>query len=321
MRGKIHLYIAILACIAIIAGTLKIANAQDINSLEPDASITTDSPEVVIIKTPSKQEIERPSAEGIVIIPMPPYLDSSNLTPEFVFNLKAGQLKNATRLGLLPEARELKFFTTPRSAQEDLELYSFTIFLHQRAIKEGKDVNFYIEEVKAGRIPIARLKKDVELCGIGFEIYPDSGLCSQFKDHQETEQHYYHCSLENRTLKAELIKVTKPAEPACNDLGWSRGSKWKAKSDTRPDQGVILLETKYCDGQGGSLVSNMRVEDSLGGIVSRPSFDICNKSNGGRMHQRFAPSGAKMSGPVFVRYSFNGVDECRRVADPARDYE
>lgn len=296
------------------------AMAQDINNLEPNSSISTDSPDVVVIKTPTEQEAESPSM-NVYVKPQPPYISPDSLSPEFVANLIAGQLKNAVARGILPADIEIKRFTGKRSAQEDLEFYALSIMLHQRAIKEGRDVNYYLDQVSAGKIPVARLKRDIEVCNLGFEIYPNSGICSQFKDHQETEQHYYHCQLENTILKAELIKVTKPAEPACDDKGWSRGNKWKPQSDTRPNQGVILLDTSYCDGQGNSLVSNIRIEDSLGGIVSRPSFDICNKSNGGRSHHRFAPSGTKMSGPLFVRYQRNGVEECRRVADPSREYE
>lgn len=163
------------------------SQAQDINDLIPNDSITTDSPEVVIIKTPTKQQAETPSTD-VVVIPQPPYFDYNNLSPEFVRNLKAGQLKNATRLGLLPEARELKFFTTPRSAQEDLELYSFTLTLHQRAIAAGLDVNHYIEGVKSGIYSLSRLKRDVEVCGTGFEFWPNSRMCNQYATHEICEQ-------------------------------------------------------------------------------------------------------------------------------------
>lgn len=310
----LYAYIALL--VVFIAFVISDANAQDINDLIPNNSISTESPEIVVVKTPTEQEAESPSM-NVYVKPQPPYISPDSLSPEFVANLIAGQLKNAVARGILPANIEIKRFTGKRSAQEDLEFYALSIMLHQRAIKEGRDVNYYLDQVKAKKIPLARLKRDIDLCGLGFEIYPDSNICSEFKDHQETEQHYYHCKKENRILKAELIKVTKPVEPACNDKGWSNGNLWKPQSDTRPNQGVIILDTSYCDGQGNSLVSNIRIEDSLGGIVSRPSFDICNSSNGGRNHYRFAPSGDKMEGPVFVRYERNGVEECRRVGNPA----
>ena len=164
-----------------------ILQAQDINSLEPDSSISTESPETVIIKTPTKAEAGAPSTH-VYVKPQPPYLTPGEFSPEFVANLIAGQLKTAIAKGLLPPSTELKRLVSKRSAQEDLELYSLSIMAHQRAIKEGKDVNFYLDEIKAGRYSLARLKRDVEVCGTGFEFWPNSKMCNQYPTHEICEQ-------------------------------------------------------------------------------------------------------------------------------------
>lgn len=294
------------------------ASAQDINSLTPDSLISTESPDVVVIKTPTKQQAETPSTD-IVIIPQTPYLDYNNLSPEFVRNLKAGQLKNATRLGLLPEARELKFFTTPRSAQEDLELYSFTIFLHQRAIKEGKDVNFYIQEVKEGRIPIARLKRDVEVCGTGFEIYPNTGICNEFATHQETEQHYYHSklsvyqlSLRNQELEAKC-GYGAPTAKVCIDQGsikdGSGGFLWKAEADpkARCKGGTTILLSK-----DQVSITEIELLDANQNPILKPVYYGLLADGRPRFCAEGRP-GSSFSGPLLVKYGQN----CKTVSNPA----
>lgn len=314
-------FVIFLYCLCLIIVTICLiidAQAQDINSLEPDSSISTDSPDVVIIKTPTKAEAERPST-NIVVIPQTPYLDYNNFSPEFVFNLKAGQLKNATRLGLLPEARELKFFTTPRSAQEDLELYSFTIFLHQRAIKEGRDVNFYIEEVKAGRIPIARLKKDVEVCGTGFEIYPDSGLCNEFSDLMTSEQHGYHRKLHNFQLSVRNQELEAkcgygaPTAKLCVDQGSIKdgpnGFLWKAEADpkARCKNGTTILLAK-----DQASITEIELLDVNQNVIFKPSYFGFLADGRPRFCAEGRP-GSSFKGPLLVKYGQN----CKTVSNPA----
>ena len=173
--------------ILLLAFPIYTLQAQDTNSLEPNSSISTESADTVIIKTPTKQQAETPSI-SIYVKPQPPYISPDSFSPEFVANLIAGQLKNAVRLGLIPPNVRLKRLVSKRSAQEDLEFYSLSIMAHQRAIKEGKDVNFYIDEIKAGRYSIERLKRDVEVCGTGFEFWPNSRMCNQYATHEICEQ-------------------------------------------------------------------------------------------------------------------------------------
>lgn len=174
--------------ILLLAFPIYTLQAQDINSLEPNSSISTESPDVVVIKTPNiGQTLESVNPEiWPVAKPMGPLLDINS--PEFQAERKKTLLKIMLDRGLLPRGIELKFIPSARSAQEDLEYYSLCLFAHQRAIKEGKDVNFYLDEIKAGRYSIARLKRDVEVCGTGFEFWPNSRMCNQYATHEICEQ-------------------------------------------------------------------------------------------------------------------------------------
>jgi hypothetical protein len=219
------------------------------------------------------------------------------------------------------------------SASNYLEMihYKMIAALVIRASREGKPQNHYVDiftaawarEQVENKAKALQVIKEVVPCPNGFEIYPNTKICNEFATHQLTEENYYHAKLSvyqlskrNQELEAKCGYGV-PTEKACNDLGWSNGNIWKPDSATRPNQGVVLLQTKYCDGQGGPAISNFRIEDALGGQVANASFDICNKANGGRLHYRFSPEGKKLTGPVYVRYVFNGVEECRKVTNPA----
>lgn len=172
---------------------------------------STDSIEVVVLKSPEMHEvgsvfsgssgIETPSMD-VPIQPMPPYMIPGEFSAEKVANLKAAQLANMVKKGLIAPGVEMKMLRSGRSASEDLRFYSLSLTLHQRAIKEGKKGDYYIELLKEGKTIVefdfqARsledLQKDVELCGTGFRIYPNdpnSRLCSSFASQAEAETHY-----------------------------------------------------------------------------------------------------------------------------------
>ena len=143
-------------------------------------------------------------------------------------------------------------------------------------------------------------------------------FCNMFPTYEAAAIDHWHCNEYLRQLKDLYEKETIVFEKECSDKGWSNGNIWKPKSDTRKGEGVVLLEKRYCDGKGGPAISNFRIEDALGAKVADSYFNICNSSNGGRLHERFKPDGASLSGPVFVRYDFNGVEECRKVPDPSK---
>lgn len=188
----------------------------------------------------------------------------------------------------------------------------------KRAIREGKEAMYYVNKARASEEDQRALVKSS--ARLAFEIYPDSNLFSQFSDHLTCEQHYYHCQLENSILKAEVIKlnniIASMKRSSCDDLGWGNGNVYKPTSDGYKGQGVIVMEARYCNGQGGPSVSDFRMEDSLGNEVANPYFRECNGDNQGRLHVGFSPEGKNISGPVFVRYNYKGVEECRKVSNP-----
>lgn len=258
----------------------------------------------------------------------PPSIDKNNLTPEQMEKLKAGQIKNMIKKGYIKDASELPFLDPARKSknESEMDLYTTAIRLHDRAIREGKLPGFYVNLVN--ELPFSsnerrQILRDAEICGSGFEIYPDSQLCSKFDTHIESEQNYYHCGLNNYQLalrNGELEAICgygAPTEKPCNDLGWSSVNIWKPKADNRGNEAVVILDRKYCNGSGQSLVSNFRVEDALGGQSASVYFRECDDGNGGRLHMGIKPQGSNIDGPIFVRYTFNGVEECRRVANPA----
>lgn len=176
----------------------------------------TESLEVVVIKAPEMHEvgsvfsgssgIETPSMD-VPIQPMPPYMIPGQFSPEKVASLKKAQMAYMVRLGWIAPGVEMKMLRSSRSASEDLEFYSLSISLHQRAIKEGKKGDYYIELLKEGKTVVtydyaarsmAQLKRDVELCGTGFALFSDASDCSRFSSQLEAEGHY-HFSL--KTLK------------------------------------------------------------------------------------------------------------------------
>lgn len=176
---------------------------------------STEDFEVMEIKTPVMHEvgsvfsgssgIETPSMD-VPVQPMPPYAIPGEFSPEFVANLKAGQLKNMIRLGWIKPGETIKLLASKRSAQEDLEFYSFSVTMHHRAISEGKPGDFYVVGVKNKTISFDKLKRDIEVCGINFEIYDGSGLCSIWRDHQQAEQHY-RASLDTIKEKDDRLKM------------------------------------------------------------------------------------------------------------------
>lgn len=193
----------------------------------------------------------------------------------------------------------------------------------KRALREGKDPYYYVDKAKASEQEQRDLVR--ESARSAFEIYPNTNIFSQWSSDKVAcglcEENFYHCALENGILKAEVIKLNNiiaNGPKPCNNLGWGGGNVFKTQSDTRQG-GVIVLDSKYCNGSGGALISNLRMEDYNGKGVGNTSFRMCNGDNGGRYHLDFQPAGRFYKGPLFVRYNFQGVEECRMVLDPSQD--
>lgn len=239
-----------------------------------------------------------------------------------IFSGSSGTMTPSMDTTVNPESALPPLDVNTLSAQWYFDAYK------QRAIREGLPEMHYVniaiaDSVKAKEIQ-ARSERDQFMCDAGFEIYPDSQICNKFRSHIETEQNYYHCSLNNYQLalrNAELegkcgygVPMGKP----CDDKGWGGANVWKAKSDGRSG-GVVVLDRKYCDGSGGALISDLSIENEVGMSVASVKFRQCDAANAGRYHLDFNPEGKKLTGPVFVRYNYNGVSECRKVNNPSVD--
>lgn len=164
----------------------------------------------------------------------------------------------------------------------------------------------------------------------GFEIYPNSNVCSKFLTHEEAEVNYFASSLTNFQYWNLLIEVQNQNKDttSCNDLGWGgetdNQARWKPDSETT-GRLVVLLPNQHCSNQFGAqgafgstffpLISNMRIEDKFGNVMDRGRLRHCGQHNNGRLHWDFAGTEGLPS-PVFVRYEFQGAERCRKVDNP-----
>lgn len=141
-----------------------------------------------------------------------------------------------------------------------------------------------------------------------FEIYPDSGLRSQFPDHITCEQNYYHCQLSNFQLGQALGACTNPAVPPASPCAQINdgpgGALWKPISESY-GTAVLLMPGSY---------EGIRVElvDSTGSVIARVIRDSCC-ANGGRQHYFFDRAGPDLPA-IELRFS-NG--QCISVPNPA----
>lgn len=168
-------------------------------------------------------------------------------------------------------------------------------------------------------------------CSDSFEIYPDSGICPYHDSWKEAEIGHDACTLTNFQYwdYLQYLMNMVPHEKACDDLGWggapNNQARWKPKSESNGNV-VVLLPNEYCSdvfGASGAFgptylpkISNMRVEDALGGVIDRGRLRHCGEHNNGRLHWNFGSPNSFAPGPIFVRYEVDGVEECRRVGDP-----
>ena len=149
-------------------------------------------------------------------------------------------------------------------------------------------------------------------------VWGEGVFCNLFDSFVEASIDHWHCNEHLRQLKDLYVREQVVQEKPCNDLGWSRINIWKPRADGRPNEGVVVLDRKYCDGLGNSLVRDFRIEDALGAEAANTYFRGCDGNNGGRLHVGVRPDGSNIRGPIFVRYNYNGEEECRRVGDPSK---
>lgn len=287
------------------------ANAQDINSLTPDASITTEMAE--LIKPPLEQLKEVPPVDSWPVVPMPDIDDLSKYKSGsgqelFIYGMMTAMVERADR-----ENAE---------CQKQLDAgykpcYFKTIKPRDHYAKIWLD-DYNALQVK-NKENLERLARDSVKCIGGFEIYSDSGLCSMFASHQEAEQNYYHAklsvyqlSLANQELQVKC-GATPPTAKICIDQGsikdGSGGFLWKAVADpkARCKNGTTILLSK-------DQVSIKEIEllDANQTPILKPAYYGLLSDGRPRFCAEGRP-GSSFSGPIYVKYGQN----CKTVTSPA----
>jgi hypothetical protein len=154
----------------------------------------------------------------------------------------------------------------------------------------------------------------------GFELYPDSNLCSKFQDQREAEANYQACTLTNFQywdLLTIIRNTPKPTPPsACKRFG--RTNIWKARSETR-NSSVIVLDSSYCvDDRSFDDMKPIDIwlEDIFGNKIDAGRYRHCNRHNGNRLHYDFT----RGSGEAIIQILFeDDTTECFYVPDRSRD--
>jgi len=258
--------------IPILLLSTKLALAQSTEDLIPDASITeADAVEIQGV-IDQLENVERPSMSGD-IAPPPPVIDMG--APNYL----------------------------------EMVYYRMTIALHDRAIREGKAPDYYVNIFKAqwelehvsNSGEALRVVKTLEpACPDGFEIYEGSGICNQFPSHVSAEQNYYHCSLNNYQLWLENADLKRQLQvrdiPDFKD-GAGKGRLWKPEADPKArckGGTTILLES-------GNSTKSIDILDSSFNKIKSPS-NFGQLADGRPRFCAERMNGASFgSGPIFIQ--------------------
>lgn len=280
------------------------ANAQDINSLTPDASIKESDAEQIQLVI---NKIETPSMDGDVE-PAPPLLDFN--APNYL-ELVYYRMTTA----LVQRVDRENFY-----CQEDLNAG-----IKPCRFKSIKPRDYYVNIFKAqweSEHPTTtgqalRAVKVVEpACPDGFEIYEGSGICNQFPSHVSAEQNYYHSALSTYQCGVALANVK---DQVCVDLGdladgANRGNLWKPVADDGASCSggtTILLKESLAN------VTKIEIMNSNKERVDKP--DYLGFFEGTR--PRFcARRPGKDFGPYSIYIKYRTIDEdfCFKVNNPAK---
>jgi len=170
----------------------------------------------------------------------------------------------------------------------------------QTAVKAAKDK----ANVAAALLLFACLPAHAE-AQEPFEIYPDTGLMSQFDEHLTCERHYYHCSLWSYQSWSALGQCRERMRDACSPI--RSDELWKPVSESHGTPALLLDQQLY--GQ------KLSVEDEYGNRVgSVIRMSCCN--NGNRAHWFLGQRCDTLPSPLILRVG----SLCRRIEDPCSRY-
>ena len=259
-----------------------------INDLVPNTDISTEDDHLQIINIIEKnQRVETPSMD-VEIMPEPVLID----------------------------------FQAPNYLE--LVYYKMVIALHDRALREGKAPDYYVNIFKAqwesehpttSGEALRALKVVDPTCPDGFEIYQGSGICNQFPTHVSAEQNYYHSALNTYQYGLALSNVR---DQVCVDLGdfsdgANKGNLWKPVAD----------ETASCSGgttillkESLASVTKIEIMNSNKERVDRPDYLGFFEGSRPRFCSR---KPGKDFGPysIYIKYRTIDDDFCFKVNDPA----
>lgn len=162
----------------------------------------------------------------------------------------------------------------------------------------------------------------------GFEIYPDSQLCSHFQNQYNAELNYAACQMTNFQYWNELQALTnrpKPTPPKnCKRFGGD--NVWKAKSETWVNDSALVLASSYCVSDRS--LDDMRpidiwLEDIYGNKIDSGWYRHCNRHNGNRLHYNFRRIDSNrqvLTGEAIVVLGYeDDTTECFYVPERSRD--
>ena len=287
------LAIYIMAVVVLTIVCIYDAFAQDINSLIPDDSISTEDVETRLESEIINQLdlIEKPSMD-VEIKPEPPLID----------------------------------FNAPNYLE--MVRYRMSIAMVDRAVREGKPTNYYLDifnqawerEHADNKQKALNALREAVPCPNGFEYWPNSRLCNQHATHELCERHYgasvdtiFHLSKRNEVLEAKC-GYGAPTAKICIDRGsikdGSGGFLWKAEADpkARCKNGTTILLSKDF-----ASITEIELLDVNQNLIFKPSY--FGKLSDGR--PRFCAegrAGSSFSGPLYVKYG----NDCKSVANPSQ---
>lgn len=306
----LYAYIAILICLT--AFFIFDASAQEIGELAPDDSIKTELAPKIEGFISQLDQIDHPN--------MPSYIDPSDPISD-LSQFASGPNKDLFIYGMMTAMVE-KADRENYYCQIDLDAgYNPCRFgsIKPRDFHAKKWLEDYNALQVKSRSNLANLARASLNCIGGFEVYPDSGICSKYPDWITAEQHGYHkdlhihqLSLRNQELEAKC-GYGAPTAKICIDQGsikdGSGGFLWKAEGDpkARCANGTTILLSKEFDS-----ITEIELLDVNQNVIFKPSY-FGKLSDGRPRFCAFKRLGSSFTGPLLVKYGQN----CKTVTNPS----